>query len=173
MSVDIQVIAMGNILAITPTDTLQLLIIAIASLFVLCLKWKDLMVTFFDENHARTIGLNPDVLKVLFFIILSASSVAALQTVGAFLVIAMVVTPGATAYLLTDRFQTLLILSVLIGSVTSFVGAYLSFFLNGATGGLIIVLQTLVFLFVFLLAPKHGYLATSSRILSVLDNKND
>ena len=173
MSVDIQVIAMGNILAITPTDTLQLLIIGVTSLFVLCLKWKDLMVTFFDENHARTIGLNPDVLKILFFIILSASSVAALQTVGAFLVIAMVVTPGATAYLLTDRFQTLLILSVLIGSVTSFFGTYLSFFLNGATGGLIIVLQTLVFLFVFLLAPKHGYLATSSRILSLLDNKND
>lgn len=62
------------------------------------------MVAFFDENHARSIGLNPDLLKVIFFALLSASTVAAMQTVGAFLVIAMVVTPGATAYLLTDRF---------------------------------------------------------------------
>ena len=106
MSVDIQTIIMGNVLAITPTDTLQLIIIGTVSLLLLSLKWKDLMVTFFDENHARSIGLNTDMLKVLFFTILSASSVAALQTVGAFLVIAMVVTPGATAYLLTDRFQT-------------------------------------------------------------------
>jgi manganese/iron transport system permease protein len=169
MSVDIQTIIMGNVLAITPTDTLQLIIIGTVSLLLLSLKWKDLMVTFFDENHARSIGLNTDMLKVLFFTILSASSVAALQTVGAFLVIAMVVTPGATAYLLTDRFQTLILLSILIGVVTSFTGAYLSFFLNGATGGLIIVLQTFVFLTAFLLAPKHGYLAIRSRISSALD----
>ena len=68
------------------------------------------MVTFFDENHAKTVGLNTEVLKVLFFIILSLSAVAALQTVGAFLVVALVITPGATAYLLTDRFQLLLLL---------------------------------------------------------------
>ena len=129
------------------------------------------MVTFFDENHARTIGLNPDMLKVLFFIILSLSSVAALQTVGAFLVIALVVTPGATAYLLTDKFQNLLILSVLIGSISCFVGAYLSFFFNGATGGLIILLQTMIFVVVFLLAPKHGYLATRARIRRSLEKK--
>ncbi|MBL4892583.1 MAG: metal ABC transporter permease, partial [Rhizobiaceae bacterium] len=96
-SVNIQTITMGNILAITPYDTLQLAIIGFVSLAVLLVKWKDLMVAFFDENHARSIGLNPDRLKVIFFMLLSASCVAALQTVGAFLVIAMVVTPGATA----------------------------------------------------------------------------
>jgi manganese/iron transport system permease protein len=82
-----------------------------------------------------------------------------MQTVGAFLVICMVVTPGATAYLLTDRFSRLLWIAVAIGSVTSFTGAYVSYFLDGATGGIIVVLQTLVFLSVFLLAPKHGLLA--------------
>jgi len=104
----------------------------------------------------------------VFFTLLSASCVAALQTVGAFLVIAMVVTPGATAYLLTDRFPRLLVLSVAIGSITSFVGAYLSFFVDGATGGLIVVLQTLVFLVVFLLAPRHGYLAARRRAAKAL-----
>ena len=172
MSVDIQSIIMGNILAIAPADTVQLLIIGIPSLLILWLKWKDLMVTFFDESHARSIGLNTDMLKILFFIILSLSSVAALQTVGAFLVIGLVVTPGATAYLLTDRFQNLLILSVLFGIVTCFVGSYLSFFLNGATGGVIIVLQTLLFLIVFFFAPKHGYIRTRSNITRAL-GKNE
>ena len=83
-----------------------MVIISVVTLGVLLLKWKDLMVVFFDEGHARSIGLNPGWLKVLFFTLLSAAVVAALQTVGACLVIAMVVTPGATAYLLTDRFPT-------------------------------------------------------------------
>ena len=158
-AVSIQTIVLGNILAITPEDTLQLAIIGFVSLSLHLLKWKDLMVVFFDENHARSIGLKPNLLKIMFFTLLSASTVAAMQTVGAFLVICMVVTPGATAYLLTDRFSRLLWIAVAIGSVTSFTGAYVSYFLDGATGGIIVVLQTLVFLSVFLLAPKHGLLA--------------
>lgn len=169
MSVSVQTITMGNILAITPEDTLQLAVIGFVSLAVLLAKWKDLMVTFFDENHARSIGINTGLLKGVFFTLLSACCVAALQTVGAFLVIAMVVTPGATAYLLTDRFPRLLMLSVAIGSITSFVGAYLSFFLDGATGGLIVVLQTLIFLLAFFFAPKHGYLSARRRAARVLE----
>jgi manganese/iron transport system permease protein len=163
MSVSIQTITMGNILAITPTDTFQLVIIGLVSLCVLATKWKDFMVTFFDENHARSIGLNPDLLKILFFTILAASCVAALQTVGAFLVIAMVVTPGATAYLLTDKFPKLLIISVIIGTLSSFFGAYISYFLNGATGGIIVSILTLIFISTFILAPKHGYFKSKSR----------
>lgn len=163
MSVSIQTITMGNILAITPTDTFQLVIIGLVSLCVLATKWKDFMVTFFDENHARSIGLNPDLLKILFFTILAASCVAALQTVGAFLVIAMVVTPGATAYLLTDKFPRLLIISVIIGTLSSFFGAYISYFLNGATGGIIVSILTLIFISTFILAPKHGYFKSKRR----------
>ena len=159
VSVSIQTITMGNILAITPEDTLQLAIIGLVSLGVLLLKWKDLLVVFFDENHARSIGLRSDLLKAVFFVLLSASVVAAMQTVGAFLVIAMVVTPGATAYLLCDRFPRLVATSVAIGSVTSFAGAYASYFLDGATGGIIVTLQTVIFLAVFVLAPKHGLIA--------------
>jgi manganese/iron transport system permease protein len=159
IAVSVQTITMGNILAITPEDTLQLAIIGFVSLGILTLKWKDLMVVFFDENHARSVGLKPDRLKAMFFVLLSASVVAAMQTVGAFLVIAMVVTPGATAYLLCDRFPRLILLSVAIGSATSFVGAYASFFLDGATGGVIVALQTIIFLLAFTFAPKHGMLA--------------
>ncbi|PRY80194.1 manganese/iron transport system permease protein [Yoonia maritima] len=167
-SVSVETITMGNILAITPSDTLQLAIIGFVTLAILLAKWKDLMVTFFDETHARSIGLRVDLLRVVFFTLLSASCVAALQTVGAFLVIAMVVTPGATAYLLTDRFPRLLMLSVAIGAGTSFVGAYLSYFVDGATGGIIVTLQTVIFLAVFMLAPKHGYLAARRRAAEAL-----
>ena len=169
MSVSIQTIIMGNILAITPYDTIQLAIIGVVSLTILIAKWKDLMVTFFDENHARSIGLNPNKLKLIFFTLLSASCVAALQTVGAFLVIAMVITPGATAYLLTDKFPRLILISILVGSITSFIGAYLSFFINGATGGLIVLLQTFVFLFAFFFAPKHGYFKIRNKSKLALD----
>jgi len=181
-AVNIQTIVLGNILAITPADTVQLLLIAGISLFILVLKWRDLMVVFFDENHARSIGLNPNALKILFFTLLSACTVAALQTVGAFLVIAMVVTPGATAYLLSDRFSRVIILSVIIGATSSFVGAYLSYFIDGATGGIIVILQSLVFVMAFVFAPKHGYLAarfkakltlsSNARLNPIYDNKS-
>jgi len=168
MSVSVQTITMGNILAITPEDTVQLAIIGLVSLAVLLAKWKDLMVVFFDESHARSIGLRPGLLKGIFFALLAACVVAAMQTVGAFLVIAMVVTPGATAYLLCDRFPRLIALSVAIGTLTSFAGAYLSYFLDGATGGIIVVLQTLLFLVAFVWAPKHGLLAARAKARAAL-----
>lgn len=164
-AVDVQAIVMGNILGISDGDVIQVVIISLVSLAILILKWKDLMLVFFDESHARTVGINPRALQVLFFALLAACTVAALQTVGAILVIAMVVTPGATAYLLTDRFRNLLILAVILGSAAAAVGAYLSFFLDGATGGVIVSLQTALFLLAFFFAPKHGRLAARRRAL--------
>ena len=163
-SVNIQTITLGNILAISPEDTLQLIVIGVVSLIVLGAKWRDLMMVFFDETHARAIGLNTGLLRVVFFTLLAAATVAAMQTVGAFLVIAMVVTPGATAYLLTDRFPRLIAISVSIGAGSSFVGAYLSYFLDGATGGVIVLLQTALFLAAFFFAPKHGRIAARRKM---------
>ena len=165
-SVNVQSIVLGNILAISDWDAQQVVIISVVTLAVLLLVWKDLVAVFFDEAHARSIGLAPTRLKVLFFTLLSAATVAALQTVGACLVIAMVVTPGATAYLLTDRFSTLLTIAVSVGALTSLVGAYISYFLDGATGGVIVTLQTLVFLSAFVLAPRHGLLAQRRRLVA-------
>ena len=163
-SINAQTIIFGNILGIDDNDMWQVQIIILVSFILLLFFWKDLLVVFFDETHARSIGLRPLALKILFFTILSACTVAALQTVGAILVIAMVVTPGATAYLLTDRFSRLLIISVIIGALTSAIGAWISYFLNGETGGVIVTLQTLVFLTAFLFAPKQGLLSNRRRI---------
>ncbi len=162
-AVNIQTIMLGNVLAITPADTLQLALIGAVCLVILLLKWRDLLAVFFDEPHARSIGLNPTRLKVLFFALLSAATVAALQTVGAFLVVAMVITPGATAWLLSDRFPRVVMLAVAIGAGCSALGAYLSFFLDGATGGLIVTMMTALFVLAFVFAPRHGILATRAR----------
>lgn len=158
-AVNIQTIILGNILAVSNADILQLILICAACLIALTLKWRDLVAVFFDENHARSIALPVNGLKIMFFTLLSAATISALQTVGACLVIAMVITPGATAYLLTDRFGRLIILSVLIGTITSAFGAYISYFLNANPGGLIVSLQTVIFLIIFVIAPKHGLLA--------------
>ena len=157
--VDLKTIIFGNILGISDWDVLQLILISLVTLVVLGLKWKDLMLFCFDPSQARTLGLPVRVLNITLLSLLSATAVAALQAVGAILVVAMLVTPGATAYLLTDRFRTMLWLSSLMGAITSTVGAYASYFLNGATGGCIVTLQTLIFLTAFLFAPKHGILA--------------
>ncbi|PTM41178.1 metal ABC transporter permease [Bosea sp. 124] len=160
-SVNVQSIVLGNILGISDEDVVQVAIIAAVSLVVLVARWRDLMLVFFDENQARAVGLSPTCMKALFFALLSACTVAALQTVGAVLVIAMVITPGATAYLLSDRFGRLIWIAVLLGVITSAAGAYASYFLDGSTGGLIVVFQTILFLLAFVFAPKHGRLAAA------------
>jgi ABC-type Mn2+/Zn2+ transport system permease subunit len=162
-NINLQTIIFGNILAIADPDILQVLIISAISLLVLGLKWKDLLLYCFDEIHARSIGLNTRFLHFLLLALLSATSVAALQTVGATLVVAMLVTPGATAYLLTDRFGKMLFIATATGVFCGVVGAYTSYFLNGSTGGCIVVLQTVVFLTVLVLAPKHGLLAARTQ----------
>jgi len=158
--VDLKSIIFGNILGISPDDVLQVVIVAAVCLLVIALKWRDLLLFCFDPNQARALGLRAGFLHVLLLLLLSATAVAALQAVGAILVIAVLVTPGATAYLLTDRFGVMLLLGAGIGAVTSFVGAYASYFINGETGGCIVTLQTLVFLFALVFAPKHGMLAS-------------
>ena len=163
VAVNLTAIVLGNILAISDADALQVSIIAVLCLALLCWRWRDFMLLFFDEAHARVSGVNPIVWKVIFFTMLSAATVAALQTVGACLVIAMVVTPGATAYLLTDRFGVLIVIAVAIGVTSSALGAYTSYFVNVPPGGFIVALQSVLFLLVFFLAPKHGLLQARRR----------
>ena len=159
-AVNVQSIILGNILGIADEDIYQVAIIIGVCLVLLLLFWKDLLLIFFDETQAITVGLSPLFYKILFF---SACVVAALQTVGAILVIAMVVTPGATAYLLTDKFKTLSIIAIILGAVTSFVGVYISYYLDGATGGVIVTLQTILFLAAFLFSPKYGLLTRNKK----------
>jgi manganese/iron transport system permease protein len=162
--VDLKGILLGNILGISDPDVWQVIAISGVTLTVLGLKWRDLMLFCFDPNQARTLGLRGGVLHVTLLALLAATAVAALQAVGACLVVAMLVTPGATAYLLTDRFGRMIWLSSIMGVVTSLVGAYASYFFDGATGGCIVTLQTLIFLAAFFFAPKHGVLASKRRM---------
>ncbi|MCW1883497.1 metal ABC transporter permease [Luteolibacter flavescens] len=161
--VDRKTIIFGNILGISDSDILQVVAISVVALVVLGLKWRDLMLFCFDPNQARTLGLPVRRLHLLLLALLSAVTVAALQAVGAVLVVAMLITPGATAFLLTDRFGRMLWISSLLGAVTSMTGAYSSYYVNGSTGGCIVTLQTLVFLVAFIFAPKHGMLAAKRR----------
>ncbi len=158
--VDFNTIIFGNINLISTEDALQLSALAALTLFALAVKWRDLMLYCFDAGQARAMGMNTGALHFLLLAMLSASAVAALQAVGAVLVVAMLVTPGATAYLLTDRFGRLVWLSGFIGGSTGFAGVIVSYEGNLATGGCIAVLQTLVFLVTFVFAPRHGYLAS-------------
>ena len=157
-SVNVQDIVLGNILGIADEDIIQVLLIIGVSSLLLLLFWKDMLLIFFDEIQARAVGISVNFYKILFFTLLSACVVAALQTVGAILVIAMVITPGATAYLLVDRFQSMAKIAVALGTLSSALGVYLSYFLDGATGGVIVCLQTLLFLLAFLFSPKYGLL---------------
>ncbi len=157
--VDLKSIVFGNILGIAAGDVVQVVIVSGICLLVLGLKWRDLMLFCFDPNQARALGLRVGWLHVTLLLLLSATAVAALQAVGACLVVAMLVTPGATAYLLTDRFGVMLLIGAALGVVTSFVGAYASYFFNGATGGCIVTLQAMIFVITLVLAPKHGLLA--------------
>lgn len=156
VSVSVQTIVLGNVLAIPSDILVQVCLISLICLICIAFKWRDLMLVCFDEKHAKAIGLPVGGLQIVFFTVLSAMAVAALQTVGACLVIAMVVTPGATAYLYTDRFSKLLVLSCVIAFTACFLGVYASYFMNVNPGGLVVCLQTLFFIASFVFAPKYG-----------------
>ncbi|MBN8709216.1 MAG: hypothetical protein BGO12_11930 [Verrucomicrobia bacterium 61-8] len=157
---NLRTIVFGNMLGIADFDILQAIVICAIAMTVLLAKWKDLLLFCFDANQARSIGLNTTALHFILLSLLSAVAVAALQAVGACLVVAMLVTPGATAYLLTDRFGRMLGIASTMGVLTSAAGAYASYFLDGSVGGCIVVLQTTLFLLAFAFAPKHGMLAS-------------
>lgn len=167
-NVDILTIVFGNILGISDPDIAQVVIISAITATVLGFKWRDLLLFSFDPNQARALGLNVTALHLTLLTLLSATAVAALQTVGACLVVAMLVTPGATAYLLTDRFSRMLGIATTMGTLTSLIGAYLSYYFDGSTGGCIVTLQASIFVVALVFAPKHGLLAARAKRRSVL-----
>lgn len=139
----------GQILAIAASDLWQILAITAIALLILALGWKSFMLLFFDDMQAMISGLPVRRLQLLFFALVSAAVVAALQAVGAILVIALLITPGATAYLLGKRFGQVLLIALALGSSTSALGVYLSYWLDLLPGALIVVLQSAIFLLAF------------------------
>jgi manganese transport system permease protein len=157
-SIDLTHILFGNVLGISDADIIQTVIIAIITLVTLAILRKDLILFCFDATHARSIGLNTTFLYYTLLSLLSLTAVAGLQTVGIILVVAMLVTPGATAYLLSDRFDHMILIAMFSGVFSSVMGTYISYHIDGSTGGCIVVLQTVLFIMAMIFAPKHGLL---------------
>ena len=163
-SVDLGHILFGNVLGIGDGDIIQTVIIAAITLVTLALLRKDLILFCFDPTHARSIGLNTNFLYYVLLSLLSLTAVAGLQTVGIILVVAMLITPGATAYLLCDRFDRMMLVAMTSGVFSSVLGTYISYHLDASTGGCIVVVQTLVFLIAMIFAPKHGILSRTQEV---------
>ncbi|RMH67207.1 MAG: metal ABC transporter permease [Cyanobacteria bacterium J003] len=165
-SVDLMHILFGNVLGISDRDLWQTVIVSLMTLITIALLHRDLILFCFDPTHARTIGLNTTLLYYLLLALLSLTTVAALQTVGIILVVAMLITPGATAYLLSDRFGIMVLIALAVGGLGSLLGTYISYYLDVSTGGCIVVLQAVIFFLTMIFAPKHGLLAKARSPLS-------
>ena len=163
-NIDLMQILFGSSLGISRSDVNQTLIISFIVISILLIFRKDLMLYCFDAKHARSIGINTGILHYLLLTLLSLSAVVGLQTVGIILVVAMLITPGATAYLLTDRFDQMTLLAVISSSFSSILGVYISYWSDIETGGSIVLVQTLIFLIAFLFAPRYGIFKNQSLI---------
>jgi len=149
-------ILFGNVLGVTAADLIETAIIAGGTLLIVLAKRRDLLLYCFDPNHARAIGLPVRVLHYGLLVLLSLTIVSSIKAVGIILVIAMLIAPGATAYLLTDRFGRMLVIAVTVACVSAALGTLISFHIDGATGACIVLVQASAFLAAFLFAPKRG-----------------
>ena len=157
-NIDLTHILFGNVLGISGSDIQQTLLISALVITLLLVFRRDLLLFCFDPTHARSIGINTGLLHYMLLSVLSLTAVAGLQTVGVILVVAMLVTPGATAYLLTDRFDRMTLLAIASSVLSSLLGVYVSYWTDSSTAGCIVLAQTALFLLAFLFAPRYGIL---------------
>ena len=151
-------ILFGNMLGVTWRDVIEIALISGSVLAIVLAKRRDLLLYCFDPQHARAIGLSVRVIHYGLLVLLALTIVASIKAVGVILVVAMLVTPGATAYLMTDRFDRMLAVSATVAVGSSVLGTLVSFHIDGATGPCIVLIQTAAFLVAFLFAPKSGIL---------------
>jgi manganese transport system permease protein len=157
---DLTHIIFGNLLGVSWTDLLQIVVLGVITFVVLIVKRRDFTLFAFDPTHAHAIGLNPKVLGAALLGLLALTSVVALQAVGVVLVVAMLIIPGATAYLLTDRFSRMLVIAPAISAACAVVGLYLSYYLDTASGGMVVLTQGAAFALVYLFSPSQGLIGT-------------
>ncbi len=160
---DLNHIIFGNILGVSTSDLIQIGIVAAIAFALLVLKRRDLVLYAFDPIHAHAIGLSPRRLGALLLGLLALTTVVALQVVGVVLVVAMLIIPGATAYLLTDRFGRMLVISATLSTVAAVLGIYLSYWFDASSGGLVVVVQGVLFGLVYLFGPRHGLIGKQLR----------
>lgn len=160
---DLTHILFGNLLGVSAADMLQVLVLAALAVAVLVVKRRDLTLFAFDPTHAFAIGISPRRLSALLLGVLAVTTVMALQAVGVILVVALLIIPGATAYLLTDRFSRMLVIAPVVAGVSAVVGIFVSFYLDASPGGVVVVTMGVVFAAVYLFSPRHGVLARRAR----------
>ncbi|MDA3147109.1 manganese transport system permease protein [Brevibacterium sp. Mu109] len=161
---DLNHIIFGNLLGVSWADLTQIIILGAITFTILVTKRRDFTLYAFDSTHAHAIGLNPKILGAVLLGLLALTAVVALQAVGVVLVVAMLIIPGATAYLLTDRFGRMLVIAPAISAGCAVIGLYLSYYLDTASGGMVVLAQGAVFALVYLFSPQHGLIGT--RIMS-------
>jgi manganese transport system permease protein len=162
--IDLNHIIFGNLLGVSWADLTQVIILGAITFTILVTKRRDFTLYAFDPTHAHAIGLNPKILGAALLGLLALTAVVALQAVGVILVVAMLIIPGATAYLLTDRFGRMLVIAPAISAACAVIGLYLSYYLDTASGGMVVLAQGAVFTLVYLFSPRHGLIGT--RIMS-------
>ncbi|MGQ5693019.1 metal ABC transporter permease [Rhodococcus erythropolis] len=162
---DLNHIIFGNLLGVSSSDLLQVAILGALALSILLIKRRDLTLFAFDPIHANAIGLSPKRLGALLLGVLALTSVVALQAVGVVLVVAMLIIPGATAYLLTDKFSRMLVIAPVVSAICAITGIYVSYYLDTASGGMVVMTQGILFALVYLFSPSQGVIAkwTSQR----------
>lgn len=157
-SSDLYHILFGNVLAVRPSDMWMTLVIGVIVLVSVFLFYKELLVSSFDPIMAQAYGLPNKLIHYFLMTLLTLVTVASLQTVGIILVVAMLITPASTAYLLTDRLSIMIFLSALFGAIAAIIGLYLSFTYNLASGATIVLVATVLFIAAFVFSPKQGIL---------------
>ncbi|SNS27690.1 metal ABC transporter permease [Rhodococcoides kyotonense] len=154
--IDLNHILFGNLLGVSQGDMWQVLVLGGIALVVMVTKRRDFTLFAFDRTQARAVGISPTVVSGLMLTLLALTTVVALQAVGVILVVAMLITPGATAYLLTHRFGRMLILAPSIGVACAVIGIYVSFYLDVSSGGTVVLAQGIAFTLAYLFGPTQG-----------------
>jgi manganese transport system permease protein len=161
---DLSHILFGNVLGVSDSEIAQVVVIGALASTILLVKRRDLTLFAFDRSHANAIGINTRWLSVLLLGLLALTVVVALQAVGIILVVAMLITPGATAYLLTKRFDRMIALAVVVTAVASLGGAYASFYLDVSTGGAVVLAQSAAFALAYLFGLRGGVVTSRVRV---------
>ncbi len=160
-AVDLTHILFGNILGVSPSDLLIIAVLGVIVIATIVLLYKEFLVVSFDRVLAATLRLPVEVLRNLMLILIALTIVVSLQAVGVGLVAAMLVTPAATAYLLTRRLPMMMVIAALIGAFSGVAGLYLSYYLNIASGAAVVLVATAVFVLAYVFAPRRGLLANA------------
>ena len=169
-STDLYHILFGNVLAVRTSDMLTTAAVAVIVILFVIIFYKELLVSSFDPTMAKAYGLNVQLIHYALMFLLTLVAVSALQTVGTILVVAMLITPAATAFLLTNNLSVMIVLSVILSTVSSVVGLFFSYSFNLASGAAIVLTAAVFFILAFIFSPKQGIVFNRKEVMNDEEN---